>query len=341
MTSEIADLRQTRITDHPGENAFVRFKPDFGQRFLVTVDTEEEFDWTKPLRPEGHTLHSVSRLARFQQFCETQGIAPVYLVDYPVASSRLAAQVLREAVVAGRAEVGVQLHPWVSPPFEETVNEFNSFAGNLPPEVERAKFAKLRVTIEEAFGATPRIYRAGRYGVGPNTPAILRDHGIAIDTSVRSRFDYSSEGGGNFRDLPVRPWWVGKPGGLMELPLTTVYWGALARIGWWLYPRLWRVPLLRGALARVGLLERIPLTPEGVNEVEARRGIKAAVGEGLPILVFSFHSPSLQPGHTPYVRSEDALDAFYDWWRAAFALLAELGVRPTTVGEIMAATELA
>ena len=334
-------MADTTITDPPGADRMVSFVPDFGQRFLLTVDTEEEFDWSKPLRAEGHTLHSVARLTRFQQFCEGQGVVPVYLVDYPIASSPLAAEVLRDAVTAGRAEIGVQLHPWVNPPFREQVNEFNSFAGNLPPELEHAKFARLRSTIEQAFGATPRIYRAGRYGVGPNTPAILKDHGIAIDTSVRARFDYSSEGGGNFRDLPIRPWWVDRPGGLMELPLTTVYWGGLARAGHWLYPRLWRVPRLRGALARVGLLERIPLTPEGVNEVEARRGIKAAVRENLPVLVFSFHSPSLQPGHTPYVRSEKDLDAFYSWWRAAFALLAEHGVRPTTVAGIMAATELA
>jgi hypothetical protein len=335
-------LAEALITDPPREDRFVRFAPDFGQRFLITVDTEEEFDWDKPLRAEGHTLNAVSRLMRFQQFCEGQGVVPVYLVDYPVATSPLAGDLLRDAVAAGRAEVGVQLHPWVSPPFGEQISEFNSFAGNLPADLERAKFARLRATIEERFGASPLIYRAGRYGVGPNTPGVLRDLGIAIDSSVRARFDYSSGGGPNFRDLPVRPWWVDRPGGLMELPLTTVYWGALARAGagHWLYPRLWRVPKLRGALARVGLLERIPLTPEGVNATEARRGIATAVRQGLPVLVFSFHSPSLQPGHTPYVRSEDELDAFYDWWRAAFAQLDRLGVRPTTVSGIMAATQL-
>ncbi|MFC3174591.1 polysaccharide deacetylase family protein [Novosphingobium bradum] len=332
---------EARITDLPGEDRFVRFAGDFGQRFLVTVDTEEEFDWNQPLRAQGHTLHSVSRLARFQQFCEGHGVVPVYLVDYPVATSPLAAEVLRDAVAAGRAEVGVQLHPWVSPPHDEEVNEYNSFAGNLPAELENAKFSRLRDAIERAFGAPPRIYRAGRYGVGPNTPAILRDHGIAIDTSVRARFDYSTSGGRNFRDLPVRPWWVDGSGGLMELPLTTVYWGGLARAGAWLYPRLWRAPKLRGALARVGLLERIPLTPEGVNRIEARRGIETAVSQGLPVLVFSFHSPSLEPGHTPYVRTEAELDAFYDWWRAAFTLLDRLQVRPTTVAGIMSATRLA
>ena len=101
------------------------------------------------------------------------------------------------------------------------------------------------------------------------------------------------------------------------------------------------MPRLRGLLARLGLLERIPLTPEGINPVEAQRGIEAAIAQDLPILVFSFHSPSLQPGHTPYVRTEDDLDAFYSWWRAAFDLLARHNVRPTSVGEIMAATQLA
>ena len=319
----------------------VGFGNDFGQRFLVTVDTEEEFDWRQPLSTSGHTLHSVSRLAKFQSFCENHGVAPVYLVDYPVATSRLAADLLREAVSTGKAEIGVQLHPWVSPPFDEEVNEYNSFAGNLSNQLEEAKFRKLRDTIEANFGQAPRIYRAGRYGVGPQTAAILRRNGIAIDTSVRARFDYSSTGGPNFRDMPVRPWWIDEPGGLMELPLTTVFWGLLRKHGHWLYPKLWRVPKLRGLMAKIGLLERIPLTPEGVNGVEVQRGIDMAIDAALPVLVFSFHSPSLQPGHTPYVRSEDDLDAFYDWWRAVFAILAKQNVRPTTVAQIMAATELA
>jgi hypothetical protein len=36
----------------------------------------------------------------------------------------------------------------------------------------------------------------------------------------------------------------------MELPLTTVFSGLLRRQGPWLFPRLWRVPRLRGAMAR-------------------------------------------------------------------------------------------
>ena len=334
-------LSNKRITDLPTKADAVRFKPGFGQRYIVTVDTEEEFDWTKPIARDGHTLHSVARLARFQEFCEAKGVCPIYLVDYPIITSPTAVEILRNAVAAGKAEVGVQLHPWVSPPFDEEVSQFNSFAGNLPTELERAKFRNLRDAIENAIGKAPLMYRAGRYGVGPNTADILSDGGIAVDTSVRTTFDYSTGGGPNFRDFPITPYWIDRTKGLMELPLTTVYWGLLRQFGTALYARMWRVPRLRGALARIGMLERIPLTPEGVTIEEALRGIDIAIDMQLPVLVFSFHSPSLAPGFTPYVRNEDDLDALYDWFRQAFAYLERRGVRPTKVSELIDAVALA
>ncbi|OYU33417.1 polysaccharide deacetylase family protein [Novosphingobium sp. PASSN1] len=333
-------MAQPTILDVPGAGQHVQFAPGFGQRFIVTVDTEEEFDWTQPLGRTGHGLSHVPRLARFQQFCEGLGVAPIYLIDYPIATDPAAVAALGDAVAAGRAEIGVQLHPWVSPPHDEEVNGFNSYAGNLPPALEAAKFNTLKETIERAFGKSPLIYRAGRYGVGPASAQILSNAGIAIDTSVRARFDYSSTGGPNFRDHPVAPWWIDKPGGLMELPLTTVFWGMLRQQGPVLYPLLWRMPKLRGLLARIAMLERIPLTPEGVSSEEAIKGIDIALDDGLPVLVFSFHSPSLRPGLTPYVRDEDDLDQLYDWWRTVFAYLAKRGVRPAAIADIMAATHV-
>lgn len=329
-----------QILRQPDSDDFVQFAPDFGTRFVVTVDTEEEFDWTKPLDRTSHGLDHLPRLAKFQQFCEGLGVVPIYLVDFPVASDPRAAEVLKTAVSAGRAEIGVQLHPWVSPPHDEDVTVHNSFAGNLPRELERAKLRKLRDTIEKAFGVGPTIYRAGRYGVGPNTAQILSECAIGIDTSVRSRFDYSSTGGPNFREHPLRPWWIDRRNGLMEMPLTTVFAGLLRNYGPALYPALWRVPRLRGALAHLGLLDRIPLTPEGVTLDEALTGIDMALDDQLPLLVFSFHSPSLRPGYTPYVRSEEDLDLFYDWWRGIFAYLAHKGVRPTCVREIIGAARV-
>lgn len=334
-------MADVNIREEPLAPEFVRFSDSLGQRFLVTVDTEEEFNWRAPLDRYEHRIDAVPALRKFQQFCEGFSVSPIYLIDYPIAASLGAVEALRQALEAGRAEIGVQLHPWVNPPHDEEINTFNSYAGNLPAELERAKFNLLRDTIEQNFGIAPRIFRCGRYGTGPNTAQILIDGGISIDTSVRARFDYSGDGGPNYRQHPVRPYWLDRAARLLELPLTTVYWGPLRKLGSWLYPLMWRIPQLRGVLAKTGLLERIPLTPEGVSVTEAIRGIDAAIAEGLPVLVLSFHSPSLVPGNTPYVGDDAQLDEFYDWWRAIFAHLARRGIAPASAGEIMAAVELA
>lgn len=307
----------------------------------MTVDVEEEFDWTAPLDRTSHTTETIPQLRRFQHFCEDHGVAPVYLVDYPVATSVMAGQVLGEAARSGRCEIGMQLHPWVNPPYLEQVSLHNSFAGNLACELERDKIMTLREAVEHTFGVGPAIFRAGRYGAGPHTADHLREAGIAVDTSVRAMFDYSYSGGPNYRDHPLHPYWLDDAHSLLELPLTTVYWGPLRRQAAWLYPRLWRTPRLRGGLARAGLLERIPLTPEGVAVEEALRAIDIALDDGLPVLVFSFHSPSLAPGYLPYVRHADDLERFYDWWRSVFACLGRRGVRSASVAEIMASVELA
>jgi hypothetical protein len=206
--------------------------------------------------------------------------------------------------------------------------------------LERTKFLRLREAIEANFGAIPQIYRAGRYGTGRATGDMLREGGIAMDTSVRSKFDYSSGGGVDYRKHPLVPYWLDPEHTVLELPLTTVFWGMLRRQGDTLYPLMWRMPSMRGVLARLGLLERIPLTPEGVSVDEAIRGIDIALDDGLPLLNFSFHSPSLRPGHTPYVRDEDDLDHLYDWWRRIFAYLERRGVKPCALKDIMGAVKV-
>lgn len=312
--------------------------PGFGQRVLLTVDTEEEFDWNGPFRREGYGLSHIAAIPRFQSFCEMLGAHPVYLVDWPIAANAEAVEIIGDAVRRGTAEVGVQLHPWVNPPFDEQVTVRNSFAGNLPHELEAAKFLALRDAIETAFGSAPLIYRAGRYGLGPHTADLLISAGIRIDTSVRTLFDYSAQGGPDYSHHPLHPYWVDAERRLLELPVTSAYHGPLRRFG----PRLHRaqrhIPTLFSGFSRLNLLERIALTPEGVSADEALRGLDLALGSGLPVLVLSFHSPSLAAGHTPYAATESAVEAIYNWFGVIYAELARRSVRPTTVSEVIAAT---
>lgn len=324
----------------PPAGSSARFGAGFGQRSLLTIDTEEEFDWNGDFHAHNYGLEQLRALSKFQQFAEGIAVSPVYLIDWPIAHSPRAQEILGDAVRRGTAEIGIQLHPWVNPPHDEEVNPYNSFAGNLPATLEREKFMRLRDAIEANFGCHPQIYRAGRYGLGPHTAQLLKDARVPIDSSVRARFDYSAAHGVDYSRHPLDPYWVDAERQLLELPLTTVFWGLLRKQGHWLHPRASAWPLVNGLLSRLALLEKIALTPEGVTRDEALRGIDIALDDGLPLLVLSFHSPSLMVGKTPYVRSEDDLDALYDWLRAIYAYLDLRAVRPTTVAEIISGVEV-
>ncbi|MEM6267279.1 MAG: polysaccharide deacetylase family protein [Pseudomonadota bacterium] len=330
-------MTSNSMLEAPAPSSKAQFADGFEPRVLLTVDTEEEFDWSAPFTRENHGLTHVSQLGRFQAFCEELRARPVYLVDWPIANDEAAIEIIGDAVKRNMADIGVQLHPWVNPPFEEQVNQVNSYAGNLPPELELSKFNMLRDQIESAFEISPRIYRAGRYGLGHASAAMLKAGGIQLDSSVRSLFDYRSQDGPDYSSHPLAPYWVDDERRLLELPVTSVYWGILRQLG----PQLRRLetsaPVVLGGLAKLGLLERIALTPEGVTADEAIRGIDIALDDGLPLLVLSFHSPSLAPGYTPYTRLQADVEALYEWFRTIYTYLDQRGVRSTSVDEILGA----
>lgn len=305
-----------------------------GPRFLVTVDTEEEFDWSGPFTRDRHGLTHLAKLHRFQALCEANAVKPLYLVDYPIAADGLGAELFSDFRKRAVADIGLQLHPWVNPPFEEQIGAEASYACNLPPALEREKLRRLFDIVFERLGACPDSYRAGRYGAGAATPSILTELGIRVDTSVRPFFDYRGQGGPDYSRHPVVPYWVDEKR-LIELPVTSVF-GGLARSGGArLFDRAFRSDAMRAVLARSGVLERIALTPEGIPLEKAIAAIDIAIEWQLPILVFSFHSPSLAVGHTPYVRNEADLEKFFVWWTGVFEHLQTNGILPSTISEIV------
>src|SRR5690606_2286976 len=97
----------------------------------------------------------------------------------------------------------------------------------------------------------------------------------------------------------------------------------------------------RAALARFGLVERIALSPEGIPAERALEAIDIAIDQQLPVLNFSFHSPSLQAGNTPYVRNTADLEHFYRWWDMVLDHLARRGIEAATAAGIIAMAERA
>lgn len=321
----------------PAPTALVDWPAAFGTRFTILVDTEEEFDWRADFARDAHATTAVAAIPAAHARFADRGVPLVYLVDYPIATDPDAVAVLREVLADGRSAIGTQLHPWVNPPFGETLTAANSYVGNLPEALEAAKLDALTDAITTAFGAAPIIYRAGRYGIGPNSWRLLAERGYRIDTSVRAHYDYRDDGGPDFGAIGPQAFRCGPNGALIELPLTTVFTGAMRGRGEPLYRALGRFPRGRGLAARTSLLSRVSLTPEGMPIADAMEAVRVAVGEGARLLNFSFHSPSLVPGHTPYVRDAADLARFHGWWDQMLDLLARLGVRPTTLAELIAA----
>lgn len=315
----------------------MRLPATFGRRFLVFVDTEEEFDWTAPRRRDATATKAIAALPEAHRRLAGFGIRPTYLVDYPVADAPEAVDVLRPLLEAGECAIGAQLHPWVNPPFDEALTTPNSFVGNLPEAQERAKLVALTDRIGETFGQRPKIYRAGRYGVGKNSARLLEEAGYRLDVSVRALFDYSDEGGPDFSRRDAMACWAGPGRLLMELPLTAVFTGYARRMGGALYMAAGRLGRMRGVLARTGALERIALTPEGTPLPDALRAIRALLEDDVRLLSISFHSPSVEPGHTPYVRDAEDLRRFYAWWDGVLDLLAREGVQPIGADELIEA----
>jgi pyruvate/2-oxoglutarate dehydrogenase complex dihydrolipoamide acyltransferase (E2) component len=71
------------------------------------------------------------------------------------------------------------------------------------------------------------------------------------------------------------------------------------------------------------------LSPEGFTHAEHRRLTRFMLSRGYRAFVFSFHSPSVQPGFTPYVRNGRDIEAFLENCRNYFKFfLEELGGLP-------------
>jgi hypothetical protein len=320
----------------PAERPRIAGLPPGPPLLQIVVDTETEFDWSQPFDRSQTPTESLKAQPLAQSLFDEYRLKPAYVVDYPVAMSP-EAEVIRGFLESGRCLVGAHLHPWVNPPLLEPVNDFNSYPCNLPPSLERHKLEVLTEAVTAGFGTRPVLYKAGRYGIGPATATTLEALGYLIDLSVVPHSEFCADGGPDFRGYPDRPYWFGTANELLEIPLSRGFWGMAAGPNSWL-ARAITVPdrrWLRSACSRLWLVQRLALTPEGFDSRSHARLVRGMLRRGHRVFTITYHSPSLVPGHTPYVRSQRDLDLFLDRIKRLLALFfEELGAEPTTPLEV-------
>ncbi|MBV9179683.1 MAG: glycosyltransferase, partial [Acidobacteria bacterium] len=273
---------------------------------VIAIDTEAEFDWRGPFLRTLTSVHNLRNQAKAQEIFDRFGVRPIYLVDYSVATQPEGYLPVRDILRSNRCEIGAHLHPWVTPPFDEVLSNRTSFSQNLPTFLQKEKLARLTEAITANLGVQPISYRAGRYGVGEEIADILGSLNYSIDMSVDPGIDMRHRDGPDFRRALDRPYWFGRQGGLLEIPSTSGFTGLIAHSG---FPKSFSIGAYRqiarprlndmysvGIFARLRLLERIPLTPEGVTLGELRRVTTTLLSRGQRIFVFNYHSSSLLPG---------------------------------------------
>jgi hypothetical protein len=322
----------------PANRQDVVFLPSSAPMVICIIDAEEEFDWSAPFAAANNAVTNMNAQAGAQAIFRRYGLVPTYAVDYPVASQEQGYGPLRDFVQAGQCEIGAQLHPWVTPPFEESVGETNSFACNLPYDLQARKMENLTATIEKNFGVQPRLFRTGRYGAGPDTVRLLQQFGYDIDCSVLpgpaitpSSPDYSN--------APSQPYWLDPGRRILEIPVTASMVGPLRvfqdtsnRIFTSGLSRLAKLPAI---LARTRLLYRARISPEGHSLEEAKELTRTLYWTGQRVFALSYHSPSLSPGRTPYTRNQADVDRFLSWIENYLAFFTdELGGVTSSVSQV-------
>jgi len=288
---------------------------------IVSIDTEED-DW-RPRR-DGVTVENIRELPRLDALFQGLGVRATYFTAYQVAIHDWAAAILRELHGAG-AELGAHLHPWNTPPLDEPFVPRNTMLKNLPAALQLAKLERLTATLHDAFGGRPVAFRAGRYGLGPDTVTALIRCGYRVDSSVTPFVSWEEyDDGPTFVGAPLHHYRLAgdadvripqPEGPLVELPMSIGFSRPPSRAWLGVYRALavpaLRLLHLRGIASRAGIVKRISLSPETDSAPDMLTLSRRLVDAGVRHLHLFLHSPSLSPGLSPFATDRTGVERMY------------------------------
>lgn len=289
-------------------------KPDL--IFVLSMDTEEEWDWSGPFPQQNFSVDNAERLPDFQAFCEAQGIRPTYFVDYAVADNPAAAARIRPFVESHRCEIGAHLHPWANPPYYGDTGEFESHVVNLPIEQTEAKLDALMARLHSAFDVVPNAFRTGRWGINGDILELLRQKGFGIDSSMYPFFrnDYF-----DCEQTHLQPYWPdfaqpmhpGKQRDLIEFPVTVGFnhanHAAMRKLYRAISHPVFEPLRLVGVCWHTRLVRKLYLSPEVTAGKDMQPLVDFAINNGHPVLHMYLHSSSLIDGGTGLMDTPNAM----------------------------------
>jgi hypothetical protein len=300
---------------------------------IVSLDTEED-NWNRSRT--NVTVESIGELHRQSKLFERLGVRPTYFTSYQVAVDECAVAVLSEVGDSDTAEIAAHLHPWNTPPLDEAFVPRNSMTKNLPAALQLAKIRTLTATLEQAFGRRPTAFRAGRYGIGPETVTALASCGYLVDSSVSPFVSLEPvDDGPSFVGAPMVPYRLApgadvrqdSPSGeIAEIPLSYGFNRSPFSVFEPLQRALEAAPFrwlrMPGIAARIGLVRRLSLSPEFQSASDMLTLSARLLENGARHLHISWHTPSLKPGLSPFTATAADVERLYASIEAYFDRLA-------------------
>ncbi len=296
-------------------------------KLVISIDVEEEGLFFGHYRRTPPGVTNVAELERLAFISRDFGLPLTLLVTYQVARDPEACRVLAHWRDRYRAEIGVHLHPWNTPPFLDLPDPEPVPAARLPQELLRQKFANLTSQVRANLAVRPRSFRMGRFDAGSRVWSLLPECGLEVDSSVAPLTLKNADPRGFLAPADPFPLWDFGPreNMLLEVPITMVPVVAgtpglvdrLAAAG----PPAWG-RRLRGLFRYVGAVGVQPAWyPLASMQLAARLHRR----RGGRVLTMFFHSSELKPGATRLFPTEAAVSRFVDKIRTFLAWLVQTG----------------
>jgi hypothetical protein len=304
-------------------------------KLIISLDVEEEglFSGRYP-RASGVT--NVAELRRLEFIPQEFGLPLTLLVSYRVARDPAACETLARWRDLYRAEIGVHLHPWSTPPFANLSRPEPVPAEQIPLPLLREKFAHLIAKVQDSLAVAPQSFRMGRFDFGPKILSLLPEFNLRVDSSV---VPLTLKGTGDYFLAPADPFLLSPavPGRspLLEAPLTMV--PVLAPL-----PRVLArlAPELPGSSGRVLLrwfknVGTAGIMPAWFPLASMRLAAGLHRRRGGRVLTMFFHSSELQPGASRLFPTEEKVGRLVAKLRAFLTWLVRQGpVQGLTLSEL-------
>ncbi|MDT4952406.1 MAG: hypothetical protein QOJ02_544 [Acidobacteriota bacterium] len=323
-------------------------KDSMNQSLVFTVDTEPDDQWA-PALADGYlppfSFANTRGLGRLKDFFHQLDVPVTWMTSYSIARDRESVRLLREAAAEGD-EIAGHLHGWETPPYTSFDRTSRPFIGEYAPDVRLAKHRSLLAAHEDAFGARPHSYRAGRWGVDSIELEHLAELGYRIDSSVPPGIDFRDRSGlqqpgPDFRSYLKRggllPHRVGTlwevPASIAPLGLLGVGEGALAiaRIAARRNEGSSAARALSRTLAGLRLQKLIWIRPLKHPRAQLEQATHALLRRGVPIINVMFHSSEAFLDTSPLSRRAEDVEHLYADLEAIIAAVRSHGAVARTL----------